>query len=216
MCPWLWRKVQCWIAAAAVLLAVSACVQPPADDPASRYNRLFAQATDKLEPHIILHGRDTRPPERAEVLEAIALFDQALAIFPDQWASIFFQGKAWQALHEHETAYEHFLRAYKLMPDEPSVAKEFIGAALRIGRIPEAREVSDLAVLQWPRDVAIVSNHALVLMFDGQLAEAEAQAVRAFEMDPSDAVSANVVVTIEDVRAGRIAPPKNLQELEGW
>jgi tetratricopeptide (TPR) repeat protein len=182
-----------------------------------RHNALTARGWALTERRLMLHGKalSRRPGwyTRRQLRRAIRCFEQALAIHPEGWSSMWALGKIYQRLGDQATAFDWFARAVAIKPDQPDVAREAGIAALDIGRVEEALALCRAAVEFRPDDPGLVCNLALAHCLAGQDVEAQRCAAAAAGRDPSDVISANVLGFVRDVASGKRPRPKRLSEV---
>jgi len=85
---------------------------------------------------------------------------------------------------------------------------------LEVGRSNEAVDVAREALSKAPKDPGLRANLALALLLAGRLGEASDEASAATHLDPSDAVTKNLVRIIEEVRSGTRPQPHHVSDLE--
>lgn len=192
--------------------------EPEPTDPAERHDYLYRQATERLQPYLLLHGGAARSGRtsqgRAELEETIGLFARVLALNPDNWAAAWLAGKAAQSQGDHERAYQFFKRSFGLQQDNADVARELTIAALETTRPDEAVEVAEHAVGLAPADAGLQANLALARLCAGNLAGAEASIAAAIAGDPRDDISRTIERVIGEVKRGERKPPRTPAELE--
>ena len=182
-------------------------------DWASEHNRLWEEATALLNPHTHLADRpdsEPSPDKFHDLQEGISLLARILERDPTHWPSLFFQGKAFQALGQRRLAYESFKRAYSLQPDNVDIARELCLECSALGFLDENASVASHAVSIKPEDAGLHSNLALALLLVGDDDRASAEADAGVRLAPDDPVCHNVRQLVEDVRTGKKARPARL------
>jgi tetratricopeptide (TPR) repeat protein len=181
-----------------------------------KHNELFKRGADLITPYMSLTDRVPKKSDRKarELREGIRLLDDALKLFPDNWSALWIQGKAFQALGEHEQAYTRFKRSYALQGNNPDVARELMLESLEVGRANEAVDVARGAATKHPGDSGLRANLALALLLAGRLDEAAATAAEAQRMDPSDVITKDLVSIISEVRRGKRPRPRHVSDLQ--
>jgi protein O-GlcNAc transferase len=139
-------------------------------------------------------------------------FEQALAIHPQSWQSLWALGKIHQRLGASRDALDCFARAHSMNPDHPDVASEAAITAMEIGRLPEALTYARAAVKQAPNHPGYLSNLALALVLNGENGAGLETIRAARQLAPIDAVAETVEARIEDVIAGKRAPPRQIRD----
>jgi tetratricopeptide (TPR) repeat protein len=181
---------------------------------ADRHNALIAKGWALTKGRLVLHDQEPsgRPGwfSRWQLRRAIRCFEQALAINPEGWSSMWAPGKIHHRIGDQATAFSWFAQAHALRPDEPEVAREAGLAALDIGRVGEGLTLCQAAVACKPDDPGLVSNLALAHCLAGQDAEAERCAVEAVKRVPSDEIPATVLQFVREVASGQRPRPERL------
>ena len=152
---------------------------------------------------------------RRKLNKAIALFEQTIQLNPNNWASMWALGKIYDRFGEDSTAFDWFVKAHRIEPNNPDVAREAALSALNIGKNKEAVELTEAAIRLKPEDFGLVSNLALALLFEGRLDDAREKAKDAVEANPNDKISKDVLTLIEQVISGKRTKPKSVRELKG-
>ena len=148
--------------------------------------------------------------ERRHLKQAIALFEQVVEALPSDWSARWTLGMAARASGEHRVALEHLRRAYDANPSQRDVGREYAGQCFILGEAADGVRVSRELSARFPDDVGLQSNLALALLIGGDLDEAHATAHAAHLREPSDPITKNLLATIPDVKAGRVARPTRL------
>jgi tetratricopeptide (TPR) repeat protein len=185
-------------------------------DPAQRHDQAYKRAIALINPHMKLHGRIAVVDARAarDLREGVGYLDVVVGIKPDNWAAWWVRGKAEQALSEHEAAYDSFRRAYEINDGNPDVGRELAAECLETGRASEAVRIAQTLTARSPKDAGLLANLALAHLINGQLDEAAREADASLELDPADAITARLRVSIEDVRSGRRPQPRTIGDLQ--
>jgi Flp pilus assembly protein TadD len=131
---------------------------------------------------------------------------------PEGWSSMWALGKISQRLGDQAAAFDWFVKAHSLKPDQPDVAREAGIAALDLGRAEAALTLCRAAVACGPDDPGLVCNLALAHCLAGDDAEAVRCVTQAAERDPADPVTATVRHFIREVASGKRPRPRSLQE----
>jgi len=181
-----------------------------------RHNDLLKRGSDLIDPYMRLAGRPAKKAANAarDLREGIRLLDEALKLYPSNWSALWIQGKAFQALGDHPQAYARFKRSYAIQRNNPDVGRELMLECLEVGRSNEAVDVAREALSKAPKDPGLRANLALALLLAGRLGEASDEASAATHLDPSDAVTKNLVRIIEEVRSGTRPQPHHVSDLE--
>ena len=99
------------------------------DNEIERFNALYEEGCELQKNLVILDGSQRKKPGffgRNKLKKSIQLFKEALAIHPSSWQSMFFIGKAFQALADLESALSWFMKAARIESDNPSGKDEIL------------------------------------------------------------------------------------------
>lgn len=209
------RRLQRLVFAFIVVFAFShgdpAHAQNNAD--AERCVALFEEGVGLAQPYIIL--TDTRPLPRNEAVlrTAIARFDEAIARCPDHWPSMWYKGKALQALGDSHAALAVFRQAYEVGPPHPDVINEMTIEAVNSGELDFALSATQIGLGHFPDSLPLRARLALVLLLVGRLDESVAAADRALELAPGDRISTMIRQYALDVRDGRRPQPASIRDM---
>lgn len=192
---------------------------PPPEDPVETHNRLFQEGSLLIAPYAKLHDAPSRSPEgedaARDIREGFSRLRQVLAMNPGNWAAHWMMGKGHQALGDHAQAFVSFQASWDLHKGNPDVARELMLECLHLGKGPEGVAVAEQALKLAPEDAGLVANHALALLVDGRLGEAERRIADAIALAPGDDVSVNLRRVIAEVRAGTRPQPRTFGDLHG-
>lgn len=181
------------------------------------HKRLYQEGSGLIAPYMQLVDRDSPPAAsqtaRGELERGIDLLNQAVAIYPANWAACWVIGKAYQALGDSENACEAFGKSFGLQKGNPDVAREYMFECLNLSRADKAIAAARHAVSLKPDDAGLLANLALALLIGGKLDEAADSITRAMAIAPHDEISQNLKVRIADVRCGRRPQPSKLADL---
>jgi tetratricopeptide (TPR) repeat protein len=183
---------------------------------AATFNRLYKRGWDLSRGELLLDPRPHRTKPgwfaRRRLRRAIESFKQALAIHPQSWQSLWALGKIHQRLGASRDALECFARAHSLNPTHADVAGEAAITAMEIGSLPEALTYARAAVEQAPNHAGHLSNLALALLLHGENGAALQTIRSARQLAPFDSTAETVEARIEDVIAGKRAPPQQIRD----
>ncbi|MEM8885684.1 MAG: tetratricopeptide repeat protein [Planctomycetota bacterium] len=184
---------------------------------ADRHNALTSEGWALIEGAILQAGGGPEGApgwlERRRLHKASRRFEQAIAIHPRGWSSLWALGKIHQRLGREREALAHFLRSHEIKPEQPDVAREAGLSALDCGDAELSLRLCRTAVANAPDDLGLVANLALAHMLGGDDAEAMACATRATEADPNDEVSATILALVREVADGTRPRPADLRGL---
>jgi len=145
-----------------------------------------------------LLGQAQAEMERKNYKQAIKLLDQALAIEPHSGELHFMKGYAWMSMGEFEKALESLYEARNYAGGETllfvmvlqaicmrgiteSIAKK-VNELVQKGQLPEALRLVDNALMQQPRNPALMYHRGGILMLMERLREAEGYVSNAIRM----------------------------------
>jgi len=166
--------------------------------------------------HILLDGSKPRFPlwlARWRLRKALHHFEQALALNPTGWQSMWAMGKIHQRLGDHVEALNCFSRAHGLKPDQPDVAREAGLAALERNKAALATTFLEAAIRSNPSDAGLVANLALAQLVAGKVDEAHRSASNAVSRSPHDTVSRVVLRAVERVVSGSAPVPQSVADV---
>ena len=129
----------------------------------------------------------------------------------NNWNAVWLLGKAYQRLGKHEKAYEAFLTAYELEPQQPDVARELSGECMALARADEAIKYCIKAIENDPSDPSLQSNLALALAMSGKYKDAIVEAKSALVRDPNNVTTRNMVDYIERIADRKIPKPDRIE-----
>jgi tetratricopeptide (TPR) repeat protein len=127
-----------------------------------------------------LRGLLYREQDRPE--QAVAAFEKAVALSPDDAEAFLHLGLARRKLLDDKGAVAALREAVRLSPDNPEARYELGRDLLRAGQAREALVHLRAAVRSRPEDMAALYNLARALRTDGQTGEAEEVAARILEI----------------------------------
>lgn len=169
-----------------------------------------------IEPYVILLGKSPRSDKNKEtrLLEGIRYLDAVTQINPDNFGAFWFKGKAYQALNQHEQAYQAFEKSFDLNKQNPDVARELMLECLDLGKGQRAVEVALHALSQDKKDTGLIANLALAYLFNADLDLASKTIGKAIALAPSDQINQNVKKIIDEVISGKRPQPKKHSDLK--
>ncbi len=173
----------------------------------------YEEGNDLIRPHIWLDGRERVPllgEGRAELERGAELLESFAADHPEHWQSMFFAGKAREALEDADGCLRWFEAAHALGPDNPNVAREYGSKMLELGQADKAVELARSAIEVRPNDPELIGNLAVSLVCAGDMAEARRRIEEALALDRNDTVNLAVRRLIEDVESGKRERPTRL------
>lgn len=186
------------------------------DSEIGRFNRLYEKGCNLQKDLVILDGHPRRRPGflgRRKLKESIQTFKEALEIHPGSWQSMYLIGKALQALGDLESSLAWFVRASKIEPENPSVAKEAGLCAARLGKHLAAIRFMKPAASANPSDAGLQCNIGLSYLMSEQVVEAIASFSQAVEADPGDKTNQSLLKMAEAVEKGATPCPRSEAEI---
>jgi tetratricopeptide (TPR) repeat protein len=186
------------------------------DNEIDSFNALYDKGCGLQKDLVILDGSPRRRPGflgRRKLKESIQAFKEALAIHPGSWQSMYFIGKALQALGDLESALTWFMRASKIEPENPSIAKEAGLCAAQLGKHLAAIRFMKPAASAHPRDAGLQCNMGLSYLMSEQVDEAVASFSRAIKADPVNGMNQSLLKLAEAVARKEIPCPRSEAEV---
>jgi tetratricopeptide (TPR) repeat protein len=186
------------------------------DSEIDAFNTLYEEACEIQKGLIILDGTRRGGPGlfgRRKLKKSIQLFKEALAIHPSSWQSMYFIGKAFQALGDLETALSWFVKAAKFEPENPSVAKEAGLCAGKLGKHAAAIRLMAAAASAHPDDAALQCNIGLSYLMSKQVEKARSSFSQAVEARPGDRTNQRLLELAEAVAGNRVSCPRSEKEI---
>jgi len=180
---------------------------------ADRYNYLFSSANEIVEPFLYIQDTTRTPVDKDRLDLAIKMYDEAIAINPDSWASMWFKGKAFQAMGNFGSAYFSFKQAYRINPDNPDVVNEYILECINTEKHQEALEANLIGAQNFQDHVGIQANLALVFILLGQQDKAIQQGNIALKLNRKDEVTKNLIEIAKKIKSGKQIQPSSIFEL---
>ena len=131
------------------------------------------------------------------------------------FATSWFLGKVELRLGNTDAALSALEHAHSLDPAQPDGCRELGSVYLELDRAQDALPIARRAAELRPDDAGLRCNLALVLVLNGDVDGARAEANTALSLDPEDTITRGVSRLIDDVSAGRRPRPRTLAEAEG-
>ena len=186
------------------------------DHDVERFNALYSKGGDLQKDLVILDGSPQRKPgifARRKLKESIQSFKEALVINPASWQSMYFIGKAFQALGDLESALTWFVKASKIEPEDPSIAKEAGLCAARLGKHLAAIRFMKAAASLHTGDAGLQCNIGLSYLMSGQVTEAVSSFSHAVKADPGNRMNQKLLKLAEAVAGEEIPCPRSEAEI---
>jgi len=92
-----------------------------------QFNKLYEQASKEMDGLLLLDHYKPKELgffEKRRAKKAINLYSDALKIYPEHFASLFFIGKIYQRMQQYEQALQYMEEALKFEHSNPSIAQE--------------------------------------------------------------------------------------------
>jgi tetratricopeptide (TPR) repeat protein len=186
------------------------------DDEINEFNYHYSRATEMMKGIIILD--EYRPGnlnffEKRRARKSIKYFENALAIVPNNFASLFFLGKIYQRLKEYEKSLFYFEEGLEFEKENYSLPQEASLVAMHLNLIDKAIEYSSEALNRNPDNYGLMGNHAMNLLIGGKDQEATKIIENALKLAPKDVVNNNIQKKILEVISGIINRPTFKQSI---
>jgi tetratricopeptide (TPR) repeat protein len=197
------------------LLLAFLCLSAPAH--ADDKEKLYWRALLFLHPYMAPANQKPRPVDLHKLDRALARLERVVAMDPKSWPAFMLLGLGYRARKDWQRSYDRFARAWALQPENPNTGLEFSGACMLLGRSEEALRAARQAIAADKLDDyegTLHANLALALLIAGRVDEALATARATAQRNPSDDHT-EMVRVIEQVKAGKRPPPRDLRELVG-
>jgi tetratricopeptide (TPR) repeat protein len=176
----------------------------------AEFNFLYGQGCKKMKGLLITENY--RPSRigffgKVRANKAIKYFDQALAIYPEHFQSLFFIGKLYQRLRDYEKALTSFESALKFEHSDDNLPQEASIIAMHLNQVDKAIELSEEALRRRPGDFALLGNHSMNLLIAGRDNDAKETIDQAIRINPTDDINKRIKAKIEGVLTGQIERP---------
>jgi len=180
------------------------------DQEIKEFNLQYALATKKM--NGILISDSYRPKclsffEKMRARKAIKHFNNALAIAPKHWQSLFFIGKIYQRLADYEKALSYMEKALEYENSNFNILQEASLVAMNLNLIEKAIYYSEAALRKNPDSIELMGNHAMNLLIAGKDLQAQQIIETALALEPHDVINKNIQEKIFDVYNGKITRP---------
>lgn len=183
---------------------------------ADRHHALTEKGWAILNDYILLLGRRQGKIgffAKRRLKRAMAFFQDALSIAPENYSSKWALGKIHQVLGDHRYSLKWFEEAWSLEKGNADVCREAGLAALFCGEFLKSLEFTDRAIALKPDDAGLYGNRALALMFLNRDADAIEAVVRSLQLDPGDQTVLNVRAIVHSVADGIRPRPGTMKDL---
>lgn len=180
------------------------------DQQIADFNNAYQKACDKMKGIVILDGY--RPSgigffEKFRANKAIKYFEEALAIEPNHYQSLFFLGKIYQRFGEYEKSLALLEKAMQLEKENHNLPLEASLVAMHLNQIDKAIEYSNEGIRRKPNDFALLGNHSMNLLIAGKDQEAKETIEKALKLNPADEINKRIQSKINSVISGQVRRP---------
>lgn len=178
-----------------------------------KHNEYYEKGTSLISPYMQLHDKPRKAPNKRKIRQGIRYLDAVTTINHQNWAAFWIKGKAYQALHESESAYQEFKKSYEIQKENADVARELMMECLNLGKGKEGVEVAIHALNIEPNNPGLMANVGLAYLINGQLKEAEDITRKSLEIDPADKITNALLKFILEVKSGERKQPNRYSDL---
>ncbi len=183
--------------------------QEEADDLNAKLNK----AHELMEPYIFISDKKHKKAKKKKLEQAIKLYDEVLVLVPDHWVSMFFKGKAYQALGDHENAYQSFKRAFHQQVENKDVLNEYALEAMELGYFEEALETLEEGQNKYQTDLGVRGNYALALIMNNRIDDGLKVLHQVQDIWPNDGITKSIIVIAEKIHSGEATLPSTVSGL---
>jgi Flp pilus assembly protein TadD len=169
---------------------------------------------DDEEPQVVEISGPPGLLARWRLKKAVRCFEQALAIHPGSWESMWGMGKVHRRLGDDRQALDWFSRAWQIRPGQPDMAREAGLAALILDQPELARAYSEAAIQADPEDIGLYANLSLACILMGDLDEARACLDEGLGRRPGDPFALDISRVIAGIRSGTYEAPRTIRDLQ--
>ena len=180
---------------------------------ADQLNAKLDRAGELLRPYLFLSDVKHERANKKEIRQAIGLYDEVLARIPDHWTTLFFRGKAYQALGEHENAYKSLKSAFIQHKDHKDVLNEYAIEAMELGYFEEALTELKKGQQKFKDDIGVRGNYALALLMNGRVDASLEALFRIKETWPDDPITKKMIALVKNIQSKEAPLPTTIQEL---
>jgi len=189
---------------------------PLSDSQIEEFNAIYGKGCELQKGLIILDGTPPRKLgyfQKRALRKSIQLLEEALKIYADSWQSMFFIGKATQALGDLEGALSWFIKVQAYEPDNPSIALEAGLCAGQLGKPELSVKLMEGCANAHPEDASLQCNIGLSYLMNNQISDARRAFANALSAEPNNQTNANLLRLTDAVAEGRIPCPKSENEI---
>lgn len=181
------------------------------------YNQLCEVGFTILDPFILLADQPSRKVgffAKRKLKKAIAAFEQAIVLQPQNFVAYWGLGKTYQALDYPDQTLASFERAYTCEKSNADVCREACLAAMECGDFLKGNDYADKAIAISEDDPGHYCNKALALMFLGKDKEALESVSHSLRLAPQDEITQYVNGIILSVAQGKVDRPTTMAECQ--
>lgn len=191
-------------------------------------NQIYQESVGYILPNILLQGKEEeKPPDKEALKKGIKGLESLNSEYEksgkSSWACLWFIGKAYQALGQHQEAYQNFLLAHKqfdhtdsLDPDinqgHADIMRELALSCLHIKEFKNAVYYCNLAMQFALDDYSLWANYAVSLLLNGDIDSAEDWAKRTLEKWDDESTK-TLLKMIQEIKKGKRKLPNDVSEL---
>src|SRR5215472_3009604 len=143
-------------------------------------------------------------PRAKQLQSAREMSGRVIEFNPSNWAALWGVGIANKCVRDLAAAYTAFQMAYALEKENANVGRELSGICMALGKGEEAVRISREVVNRNPQNAGLISNHALALLIEGNIQEAEIAVESALRLEPEDQTTRSLAKFIAAVRTNRM------------
>jgi tetratricopeptide (TPR) repeat protein len=190
-------------------------------DSDSEHNRLFQEACSIIRDEIPLHDNPDLPlPDEkldGSLKRALEIFNQVLAINPENWNAMWLIGKIYQRFQDKKSALSWFEKAYQINPSQTDIVREASMCAMDLGNHDAAITFAHRGVQIEPTNSGLQANLAIAYLLSNRIDDAKMSIDRAIAGDPEDSISQTIQDIIEHFsNSGRVPPSTMPTLLKYW
>jgi len=146
-------------------------------------------------------------PRAKQLQSAREMSGRVIEFNPSNWAALWGVGIANKCVRDLAAAYTAFQMAYALEKENANVGRELSGICMALGKGEEAVRISREVVNRNPQNAGLISNHALALLIEGNIQEAEIAVESALRLEPEDQTTRSLAKFIAAVRTNQAPRP---------
>lgn len=161
------------------------------------------------------HANISKQRNMEKINDAIEHMKKVISMNRDNWVAMFFLGKAYQALEEHELALSWLSQAFAYESDNITICKEAGIEAIECGKFDMAVRFFKAAISLDKEDLDLYFNMALALLFSGKLDDAMLISSYMRGENSENKTYKRLVRIIRDVVDKKVGLPKSMNDVNG-